>query len=65
MNVGALLLKHKLLDDTGLVRASDAQTNGARLDQAAVALGLVSETDVLRAWSTEVGMPLVDLETAE
>ncbi len=65
MDSGQILLKHKLLDDAGLARAKEAQTPGQRTDQAAVKLGLVSELDMLQAWSEEVGMPLVDLESAE
>ena len=65
MDAGKLLLKHGLLDEAGLARATDAQSNGARLDQTAIELGLVSEADALRAWSEEVGMKLVDLETIE
>ena len=65
MDAGQILLKHGLLDEAGLAKASDACGNGARLDQTAVELGLVTEADALRAWGEEVGMPLVDLETAE
>jgi len=65
MDAGQILLKHGLLDEAGLTKASEACANGARLDQTAIALGLVSEADALRAWGEEVGMPLVDLETAE
>ena len=65
MDVGELLLKHGLLDRAGLARANNALTNGARLDETAIALGLISEADALHAWGDEVGMPLVDLETVE
>lgn len=65
MDAGQILLKHGLLDDTSLAKASEARVNGARLDQTAVELGLVTETDALRAWGAEVGMDLVDLESVE
>ncbi len=65
MDAGQILLKHGLLDEAGLAQASSATLNGARLDQTAIELGLVTEADALRAWGEEVGMPLIDLETAE
>lgn len=65
MDAGQILQKHGLLDDTSLAQASSAQVNGHRLDQTAIELGLVSETDALRAWGEEVGMELVDLESVE
>ena len=65
MDAGQILLKHGLLDDATLAQASNACVEGARLDQTAIELGLVSETDALRAWGEEVGMRLIDLETAD
>lgn len=65
MDAGKILLKHNLLSQTELERAEAARTNGMRVDQSAIDLGLVSEAEVLQAWSTEVGMPVVDLETAD
>ena len=65
MDAGKLLIKHDLLDDAGLERASSAQTNGSRIDQTAIELGLVTEVDALQAWSAEVGIPFVDLETCD
>ena len=65
MDAGQILVKHGLLNDTSLAQATQAQVNGARIDQTAVELGLVTETDALRAWGEEVGMPLIDLETVE
>ena len=65
MDAGQILLKHGLLDEAGLAQASSATLNGARIDQTAIVLGLVTESDSLRAWGEEVGMPIVDLETAE
>ena len=65
MAAGQILLKHGLLDAAELARAGDAQLNGASLHQTAIEMGLVSETEALRALVMEVGMPLVDLEEAE
>ncbi|MCA9230878.1 MAG: Flp pilus assembly complex ATPase component TadA, partial [Planctomycetales bacterium] len=65
MDSGQILLKHGLLNETDLARAEEAITNGQRVDQAAIALGIVSEADVLQAWGEEVGMRLVDLEKTE
>ncbi len=65
MDAGQILLKHGLLDEAGLAQASNATLNGARLDQTAIELGLVTEADALRAWGEEVGLQVVDLETAD
>ncbi|NOY28619.1 MAG: Flp pilus assembly complex ATPase component [Planctomycetes bacterium] len=65
MDSGQILLKHGLLDDESLARAEEAQTDGLRIDQVAIEMGIVSESEVLRAWGEEVGMELMDLETAE
>jgi len=65
MDAGQILKKHGLLDDASLMQAISAQVNGDRLDQTAIGLGLITESDALRAWGEEVGMPIVDLETAE
>ena len=65
MDAGQILLKHGLLDDSTLAKATDAQVNGSRLDQTAVELGLVSEADALQAWGSEVGMEMVDMESTE
>ena len=65
MDAGQILQKHGLLNDATLAEATAAQLNGTRLDRTAIELGLVTETDALRAWGEEVGMPLVDLESAE
>ena len=49
MDPGQILVKHGLLDDESVARASAAQSNGERIDQKAVEMGLVSEVDALRA----------------
>ncbi|MEM8943940.1 MAG: GspE/PulE family protein [Planctomycetota bacterium] len=65
MDAGQILLKHGLLDDAGLAQVASAQTNGARADQKAIEMGLVDEVDALRAWGDEVGMDVVELDSAE
>ncbi len=65
MDPGQILVKHGLLDDESVARATAAQSNGERIDQTAIEMGLVSEVDALRAVGEEIGMPLIDLETAE
>ncbi len=65
MDPGQILQKHGLLDDESLAKVREALTDGMRIDQKAVELGLVTESDALRALGEEAGMPLVDLETME
>ena len=65
MDPGQILVKHGLLDDQSVARATAAQSNGERIDQTAIEMGLVREVDALRAVGEEVGMSLIDLETAE
>ena len=65
MDAGQILLKHGLLDDAALAQVTSAQTGGTRIDHRAIELGLVDEVDTLRAWGDEVGMDVVDLDTAE
>ena len=65
MDSGQILIKHGLLDEKGLSRVEEAQTNGQRADQLAVDLGLVKEEEVLRAWGQEIGIELVNLESTE
>ncbi|NOY41559.1 MAG: type II/IV secretion system protein [Planctomycetes bacterium] len=65
MDPGQILQKHGLLDDESLAEVREALTDGMRIDQKAVELGLVTESDALRALGEEAGMPLVDLETME
>lgn len=64
MDAGQILLKHGLLSDSDLSRAVDARTNGARVDQLAVEMGLVGEADALRALGLETGVDFLDLEGA-
>ncbi len=62
MDPGNILLKHGLVDDSGLAQISAALVNGDRADETAVRLGLVTEADALRVLGVEMGMEMVDLE---
>ncbi len=61
MEAGEILLNKGLLDQRQLELSRGAQAEGARLDQAAVQLGFVSEEAALRALGEEVGLEYVDL----
>ena len=65
MEAGEILLKRGLLDQRQLDDARAAQTDGMRLDQAAVALGFVSEDVALQALGDEIGLAFVDLTEIE
>ena len=65
MEAGEILLRKGLLDHRQLQRSREAQIDGARLDQAAVQLGFLSEEEALRALGEEVGMEFIDLAEAE
>lgn len=65
MEAGEILLKKGLLDERQWEQARRAQTDGMRLDEAAVALGLVTEEQVLRAIGEEIGLQYVDLNETE
>ena len=65
MEAGEILLRKGLLDARQLELARQAQTDGARLDQTAVTLGLLTEEQVLRALGEEVGLDYVDLAETE
>lgn len=65
MDAGEILLKKGLLDQRQYEQARRAQTDGMRLDEAAVAQGLVTEEQVLRAIGDEVGLEFVDLSEFE
>ncbi len=60
-----MLLRKGLLDAGQLVQARAAQSEGVRVDQAAVHLGFLSEDTALRALAKEVGLEFVDLVDAE
>lgn len=61
MEVGEILLNRGLLDQRQVALARQRQSDGSRLDQAAVELGFVSEEAALRALGSEVGLDYVDL----
>ncbi len=65
MEAGEILLRKGLLDHRQLQRSREAQIDGARLDQAAVQLGFISEEKALRALGEEVGIEFIDLADAE
>ena len=65
METGEILLRKGLLDTRHLDLARQAQTDGVRLDQAAVTLGFLSEEQVLRALGEEVGLEFIDLAEAD
>ena len=51
MEAGEILLRKGLLDHRQLQRSREAQIDGARLDQAAVQLGFLSEEKALQPWA--------------
>ncbi len=61
MEIGEILLNRGLLDEQQIELAR-SQTNGKRIDQVAVDMGLVSEEDALTALADELGMRYVDLK---
>jgi general secretion pathway protein E/type IV pilus assembly protein PilB len=65
MDIGELLLRRGLLNRSQLDEARRAQTEGVRLDQAAVQLGFVTEEAALKALADEVGLAFVDLVEEE
>lgn len=65
MDAGEILLQRGLLDQRQLELARRSQTNGMRLDEAAVQLGLLTEEQALRALGEELGIQYVDLTEAD
>ncbi len=61
MEAGEILVRRGLIDQHQLARSRSAQTDGLRLDQAAVNLGFVTEEAALRALGEEVGLDYIDL----
>lgn len=61
MNIAEILLSHDLLNRQQLDSIA-GQTNGHRLDQVAVELGMVPEDAMLRALADELGMAYVELK---
>jgi general secretion pathway protein E len=65
MDTSKILLNQGLLTADQLEQVSRASRNGDRIDQTAIAMGLLSETDALHALGAELGLASIDLETAE
>jgi len=65
MEAGEILVKKGLLNPRQLELSRQAQTEGTRLDQAAVELGFLTEEAALRALGEEVGLEYVDLAEAQ
>jgi len=65
MEAGDILLQKGLLDRRQLELARGAQTDGVRLDQAAVQLGFITEETALRALGEAVGLEYIDLAEAQ
>jgi general secretion pathway protein E/type IV pilus assembly protein PilB len=65
MEAGEILVKKGLLNQRQLEMSRHAQSEGSRLDQAAVELGFLSEEQALRALGEEVGLDFIDLSEAD
>jgi type II secretion system protein E len=65
MEAGEILLRKGLLDQRQLEQSRHAQSDGTRLDQAAVELGFITEEAALRALGEDVGLEYVDLAEAK
>ena len=65
MEAGEILVRRGLLDARQVELARAAQTDGLRLDQAAVQLGLITEEAALRAIGEGMGLEFIDLAEAE
>src|SRR5690606_25933948 len=61
MQIKEVLVRRGLLTQQQLEIAL-AETNGRRVDQVAVSMGLVAEADMLKALGDELGLPYVELE---
>ncbi|MHC4175892.1 MAG: GspE/PulE family protein [Planctomycetota bacterium] len=64
MEAGEILLRKGLLDQRQLNLSRESQSDGLRLDQAAVNLGFLTEEAALKALGEEVGLEFVDLGEA-
>src|SRR3989304_594059 len=65
MEAGEILLRKGLLNQRQLQPSPKDQSDGARLDQAAVQLGFLSEEAALRGLGEEVGIEFIDLAETE
>ncbi len=64
MEIGELLYNRGLLDQQQ-VELARSQTNGRRLDQVAVDMGLITEEQALSALADELGMRYIELKDIE
>ena len=64
MELGQLLLAEGLVTREQLAAARETQA-GARIDQALIKMGVLTEDAVLRAFSDELGMKYIDLKDVE
>ncbi|MCH2202564.1 MAG: GspE/PulE family protein [Fuerstiella sp.] len=62
MELGQLFVDEGLITSRQLATARDSQ-DGERIDQSLIQLGILTEDDVLKAFSTAFGIPYVDLKT--
>src|SRR6185437_3769589 len=65
MELGEVLFKRGLLDERQLELVRQTKSEGRRLDQVAVEMGLVSEEAVLTAIGEEIGLEFIDLASAD
>ncbi|NLF07186.1 MAG: type II/IV secretion system protein [Pirellulaceae bacterium] len=65
MQLTKLFLNAGLLDQQQIDLARQAASDGRRLDEAAVQLGFITEEQSLRAIGDALGLPFVDLPSAE
>ncbi|MBN1908176.1 MAG: Flp pilus assembly complex ATPase component TadA [Pirellulales bacterium] len=65
MEAGEILLRKGLLNKRQLELSRNTQTDGLRLDQAAVEMGFLTEEDALRALGEEVHLDFIDLAETE
>jgi type II secretion system protein E len=62
MELGQFFVDEGLITSEQLATAREAQSE-ERIDQSLIELGMLSEDDVLKVFSTEFGIPYVDLKT--
>lgn len=62
MELGQLFVDEGLITAEQLATAREARAD-ERIDRSLIQMGMVSEDDVLRAFSTEFGIPYIDLKT--
>ncbi|HUY93339.1 MAG TPA: ATPase, T2SS/T4P/T4SS family [Pirellulales bacterium] len=65
MELGELLTKRGLLDERQLELVRQSKSDGRRLDQVAIEMGLVSEEAALSAIGAEIGLEFIDLASTD